>query len=532
MPNWPRFFRAGLCAVYLSLCGGFAQPASALDGEDKNLSANLWLTRTWQTDEGLPDNNVTGVAQAVDGHLWVATSGGLMRFDGERFEKFTTSHLPKEPKRVVRTICLDKRGQLWLVLDRGTVIRVGETAARVFDDADGFPDARANAVAEDSAGDIWLAFGSEVCRIRGDTVEHFREQGGLPAGGNIWLAADGKGQLWFACGTQVGIYRDGRWQILASLDSGPVHLTAASSGGVWISTATRVLKLVEGGEPKPVVNLPERVTVQVMLEDHTGKLWIGTGADGLFRLNGNELERMPVSHPEMTALTEDREGNMWVGTAGGGLNLLRPRAIDLIGTQAGLPFESVRSVCQDAEGWMWAALQNGTLARGRGNEWNAISSAEGWPGGDVCCVVPAREGGVWIGTRDRGLQRWQTGKSADAVPPEGLGSQNIRSLFQATNGDLLIATDAPGRLWLFKDGKFQKLELPLKVRAIRALAEGVGGIIWAGTSDGQILRIQGCTVTIESAAQTRPPYSGAEHVYHGGWQSLDWLRRLGHGPMA
>jgi ligand-binding sensor domain-containing protein len=108
--NWSRFFRAGICAVYVLLIGGVAQPARALDGEGKNSSANLWLTRTWQTDEGLPDNNVTGVAQTINGHLWVATLGGLMRFDGERFEEFSTTHLPKVPNHVVRTMYLDRGG--------------------------------------------------------------------------------------------------------------------------------------------------------------------------------------------------------------------------------------------------------------------------------------------------------------------------------------------------------------------------------------------------------------------------------------
>ena len=225
-------------------------------------------------------------------------------------------------------------------------------------------------------------------------------------------------------------------------------------------------------------------------------------------MEGNELEHIAVSHPEITALTEDREGNLWVGTAGGGLNLLRPRAMDLIGTKAGLPFESVRSVCQDADGEVWVALQNGSLARGNGSEWNAVSSAEGWPGGNANCVAPVQGGGVWIGTRDRGLQRWQAGKFQEWGQREGLSSQNVRSLLQAANGDLWIATDFPSRLWRFKDGKFQRLQLPAGVRAIRALAEGVAGTIWAGTSDGQILRIQGRAVASErGAAQHEPPYS-------------------------
>jgi len=38
-----EIFRAGVGAVYVMLVGGLAQPARALDGEDTNSSANLWL---------------------------------------------------------------------------------------------------------------------------------------------------------------------------------------------------------------------------------------------------------------------------------------------------------------------------------------------------------------------------------------------------------------------------------------------------------------------------------------------------------
>jgi signal transduction histidine kinase/ligand-binding sensor domain-containing protein len=515
----------------VALIGGLAQPAGALEAKDQNPSANLWLTRTWQTDEGLPDNNVTGVAQTADGHLWVATLGGLMLFDGDRFEEFSATHLPKVPNHVVRTMYLDQRGELWLVMDRGAVIRVGETAAHVFDATNGFAYSRVTAVAEDKEAGVWFVYGNEVCRIQDDKVERFGAKEGLPGGGSVWLAADGQGQLWFACGSQVGVFRAGRWQTLLTVDSSPIHLAAARSGGMWICTATQVVKYTEGGEPQELAKLPERVTVQVMLEDHAGALWIGTGAHGLLRLKGNVFEHMAVSHPEITALAEDRESNLWVGTAGGGLNLLRPRAMDLIGPKAGLPFESVRSVCEDAEGWVWAALQNGSLARGRGGEWTALSSAEGWPGGNASCVAPVREGGVWIGTRERGLQRWQAGRFQEWGQREGLGGQNVRSLLQAANGDLWVATDSSSRLWLFKDGEFHELQLPARVRALRALAEGADGTIWAGTSDGQILRIQGRTVVNELAAQKGPPYSvrclhttadGSLWIGYAGWGIGRW----------
>ncbi len=502
-----RFFCAGICAVYLILIGGLIQSARALDADNDIPSANKWLIRTWQTDEGLPDNDVTGVAQTIDGHLWVATLGGLMRFDGEHFEEFSTTHVPKVPNRVVLTMCLDRRGRLWLVMDRGVVIRVSGTTARVFDATDGFSYIRGTAVAEDKDGGAWFICGNEICRIQEDKVERFGAKDGLPAGGSINLATDRQGQLWFACGSKVGMFRAGRWQVLCNVDSRPVHLTAARSGGMWICTATQVLKYIEAGEPQELAKLPEQTTVQVMLEDHMGALWIGTEASGLLRVEGNEVEHVTVSHPDISALTEDREGNLWVGTGGGGLDLVRSRAMGLIGTKAGLPFESVRSVCQDKDGWVWVALQNGSLARGRDNEWKPFSSADGWPGGNATCVTAGREGGVWIGTRDRGLQRWQSGKFQEWGQQEGFGGRNVRSLLQAANGDMWIATDSPSRLWLFKDAQFHRLQLPAGVHPIRALIEGSEGAVWAGTSDGQVLRIRGNTVTNELSDQKGHPYS-------------------------
>src|SRR4051812_30242587 len=45
-----------------------------------------WTLRVWQSADGLPNNNVTGLAQTPDGYLWIATLTRLTRFDGNRFE--------------------------------------------------------------------------------------------------------------------------------------------------------------------------------------------------------------------------------------------------------------------------------------------------------------------------------------------------------------------------------------------------------------------------------------------------------------
>jgi len=513
------------------MVGGLEHPIRAADDAVGAMPANLWLTRTWQTDEGLPDNNVTGLAQSADGYLWVATLGGLIRFDGVSLEEFSTVHIPRVITRNVRKMYLDRRGLFWLGMDRGALIRVSHSAARVFDAQDGIGEGRITDMAEDGEGGFWFVGGNSVYRILGNKVNRFGAESGLPSGGHMGLVTDGRGQLWFSCGPKIGMFRDGRWQILLPLDSDPVCLAAARSGGMWICTETQVLKFAEGGEPQKLARLPEATTVSVMLEDHSGTLWVGTGTHGLLRLQGNSLERVAVSHPEISALMEDREGNLWIGTMGGGLNQLRSRAFELSTTKAGLPFESVRSVCQDTNGWIWAVLKNGSLARSHNGEWNPVTSDEGWSGGSANCVVSDQRGGIWIGCEDRGLEHWSGGKTLAWGRPEGLGSQNVRSLLQAANGDLWIATDSPNQLWRFRNDQLQKLVMPKSVRTIRALTEGVDGNIWAGSSDGQVLRVHGNDVVNEAGAQQGPPYSvrclhttadGSLWIGYAGWGIGRW----------
>ena len=374
-------------------------------------------------------------------------------------------------------------------------------------------------MAEDLEGTLWLIAGSGLYRIVGEQVEQIGSAAGLPPGGGMWLTEDERGQLWLTRGAQLGRMQNGRWLDMHTFETGPLRMSAARGGGLWLCSGAQVLKFKEGTKPQPIAQLPEKVTVRVMLEDQAGALWVGTAADGLWRLHGNEFKPVPVSHREISALTEDREGNLWVGTTGGGLNLLRPRAVELVGTESGLPLESVRSVCEDVDGWLWAALQNGALARGRGRKWGPVGGADGWPGGNVACVAPAIGGGVWIGTRDRGLQRLKAGQVEEWAVPEGAGSRAIRSLLGASNGDLLLALDAPSRLKRFRAGTFHSLELPLEVRSIRALAEGADGTIWAGTSDGKILQVTGNTVTNQAEA------------WDEGRQSVRCLHRAADGSL-
>lgn len=112
-------------------------------------SDSRWYERSWQSAEGLPDNGVAGVAQTKDGYLWVGTAGGLMQFDGTRFQEFPLATLDGVPNRVVRAMFLDGRGRLWLGMDRGPIVCIAQDGTRVFTNV---PDAHATYMTQGRGG--------------------------------------------------------------------------------------------------------------------------------------------------------------------------------------------------------------------------------------------------------------------------------------------------------------------------------------------------------------------------------------------
>lgn len=517
-----RLVHAAFAAILAA--GGVLLPALAAAGDE---SRSGWLVRTWQTDEGLPDNRIANVMQAADGYVWVATFGGLMRFDGVRFEERSTFHITKQPNQNVRGLLQDHRGRMWLAMDLDMVICVDGSEATMFDISEGVVNPALRAMAEDGEGAIWIVRRNTISRILNGKVERFGESAGLPPGEHAWVAADTGGTLWFARGPNVGKFQNGRFVTVLKLDAANVSLAPSQDGGLWIVTPSQLMKFSEGSPPREVARMPPRSTVRAILEDREGAVWIGTSASGLFRWSSHGLEAVDVPRPQITALAQDREGNLWVGTDGGGLYRVRPRAIGYIGKESGLPPEAVKTVCQDSDGCLWAVLQYGALARESGGRWHVMAAADGWPGGNAVCVSPDRNGGVWVGMRDRGLFRWRGGKTDVWGPENGFDIRSVRSLLSASNKDVWIVTDWPNRLRLFREGRLFDLKVPRNMQAMIALAEGPDGTIWAGVSNGQLFRVHGLEMVREAGAEPEHPcYVKSLHAMEDG--SL-WIGYEGAG---
>ena len=468
------------------------EPAAASPAPSTN---SAWISRTWQSDDGLPGNTVVGVVQTPDGYLWVATENGLARFDGLRFQEAPLGVVAPSGSRTA-VLLADSRGRLWLGKETRTlgaaVVCVDAGRSQLFTEDDGLATCPVDGMVEDGEGAVWTTSLSNVCRIHEGRVRSLADEVGLAGVGPVRLARDVRGRLWFAKVCQVGVCREGRFRPLQTLSEEPKALSSAKSGGVWIGVGTRVLKYTGEGEPQDLgevaANRPEAKPT-VLFEDRQGRLWVGTEKAGLFLYNGSGFDEVAQTSHRILQLTDDREGNLWVGTQGGGLIRVRPRAFELQALGSGPSSEAMRSVCQDASGTLWAVTSSGRLARQEGPRWRVLTAKDGWSNPHATCVTAAPEGGVWVGTLHGGLHGWCAGAERSITPLDGLASGVVSALLTTPSGDVWIGTVSPNTVQRLRAGQFQTYKLPQILGPYGSLAVDASGRVWAATVGGVLARV-------------------------------------------
>jgi ligand-binding sensor domain-containing protein len=190
-----------------------------------------WSLRVWRSDEGLPNNNVTSLAQTDDGYLWVATTGHFARFDGVHFEEFTPRNaLPtfSGPLGRVSTFLRDSKGGLWLAMAHGPIVLLKSGVPQIL--TNNLPDFIVQSMVEDKDGAIWITYhGNVVCRIKDGRTTRFTSQDGLPERYDCALAVDRLGHIWFAKDGQVGRYETNHFIVLNKTLGRNVRLAPASA---------------------------------------------------------------------------------------------------------------------------------------------------------------------------------------------------------------------------------------------------------------------------------------------------------------
>ena len=455
------------------------------------------VRRTWSTEEGLPQSSANSIIQDRRGYLWIATFAGLARFDGVRFETFTTARSPDLGSDRLLTLFEDRDGTLWIGTERDGVTLLRDGTFRRLAVPAGMPNGGVATFAQGPAGDLWVGTSRGLLRIRDDAVvARYAMEDGLP--GNLVRAVlvDPDGSLWI--GTSGGLARmdaGGRLAAapeIAGMDvwQGIHTLLRDRDGSLWIGADQGLFHLV--GEAAERISLQGHYAVRTLLQSRDGALWIGTDPGGLYRLADGELERYSTDDglpaDNAVALLQDREGNVWIGTTGGGLHELSPGPAVPYGAQQGLLGLPALPIVSDgtAAGGIWVGLNCGGVAHLTAAGTTVLGESDGLLNTCVWSLLRDPDGTLWIGTYGRGLHRLRPGLSPPRI--EALGGppsteRVVRAIIRDRSGTLLVGTDSG----LFRldetEGTFELVPGTGSL-GIYFLDSEPDGALWLGTDDG------------------------------------------------
>ena len=294
---------------------------------------------TYSVEDGLQPV-VTSVLAADDGTIWAGTGAGLYRLarGKTQFEQVLQQE-PALKNAVVTVLRADRSGDLWIGTGEHGLSRYSPAsgAVRTFQAAAGdegsLIDNSIKAIYQDRAGRMWIGTEKALHLMDPSTgrfersVPDLADSMSLP-GATMDIFEDAAGALWvgtFGGGAALLDPRSSHFNFYKTLGA-----TAAFHDGkaLWLGTSQGVCRwrgaVVLEGE------CYETGFVTSILVTRDGTLWVGTMADGLFRLDPGRNDRWIVYQPDpahptsiapgpVTQLYQDRAGGLWVGLIGGGL---------------------------------------------------------------------------------------------------------------------------------------------------------------------------------------------------------------------
>jgi ligand-binding sensor domain-containing protein len=153
---------------------------------------------TWTTEQGLPQNFVTALAQTPDGFLWVGTLNGLARFDGVHFRGFEKDGPPELQERILKLV-RDNDGGMWIASTTGLFHYTHNRFVTIT--IPGNSHVLTQALARTGDGGVWIVSDDRLMRTRGDALE------AVPLPSNTHVVRDlfenKDGVLWITDGEHV-----------------------------------------------------------------------------------------------------------------------------------------------------------------------------------------------------------------------------------------------------------------------------------------------------------------------------------------
>jgi len=287
------------------------------------------------------------------------------------------------PANITRTIKQDRNGNIWMATFGGVFRYDGTSFTNITNKVSS---ARFFSLLEDSKGNFWFgSIGSGVYKYDGKAFQHFTTKDGLINNEIVCIYEDKSGSVWFGANGGVSRYDPGR-------AVGKSFRNYKMNGGSMAQDLT--------GIPFPDFTRPPH-EINAIIEDRTGKFWFGT-RDNTFvydRKTFTNTTHFGQPFTNVRWIIEDKKGNIWLG---GNDGLWRYNGItftNIARNFVGYIYEDKKgniwtsSEKENSQGWVLSRYEEKSLS----NKNPTVTEINPKEGKMLFGILEATDGSIWFG---------------------------------------------------------------------------------------------------------------------------------------
>lgn len=478
-------------------------------GKHEGYAAFLYDSTT-----GLPTSEANAIAETSDGFIWIGSYGGLIRYDGNTFERYkSTAGIAS-----VVSLFVDREDRLWIgTNDNGAAVMDRYGNVTMYGKRDGLPSASVRSFAEGPGGEIYIATTQGIAYVDKDGSFSVIKESMINSEyvRRLETSSDGTVYALTMNGDIFTLINGSLGKYYSSEDLGieDIHaMTTDPDNPGYLYLGTKKNK-VWYGSPETGFPKTDRINVEPLdyinsIRCEGDNLWVCANNGVCVYRNGNVemLENIPMNS-NIEGVMDDYQGNLWFVSSRQGVMKIVPNQFTDIFDQYGLDETVVNTTCY-YDDMLFIGTDSGLTVLNKegkvsGIRLNYAVTASGehlgylellsmLSGVRIRSIIKDSKDRLWISTYgDLALIRYDHGNLVLFGVDDGMPSKRVRTVCECSDGSYIAA--CTGGLVVIRNDKVEKVydeASGISNTEVLTVSEGTNGDMLIGT-DGDGIYIVG-----------------------------------------